>query len=85
MAGKLDGKRVAFLFTEGVEQVELTEPLKAVRDADADTELVSLDHPRGAENGKADRRDLRAAGHGGGSRARSAQRSLLELRAQLAD
>ena len=30
MAGKLDGKRIAFLFTEGVEQVELTEPLKAI-------------------------------------------------------
>jgi protease I len=43
MAGKLDGKRVAFLFTEGVEQVEVTEPLKVVRDADAQTELISLD------------------------------------------
>jgi protease I len=43
MAGKLDGKRVAFLFTEGVEQVELVEPLKAVRDAGADADLISLD------------------------------------------
>ena len=42
MANELQGKRVAFLFTEGVEQVELTEPLKAVRDAGADTDLVSL-------------------------------------------
>lgn len=29
MANVLEGKRVAFLFTEGVEQVELTEPLEA--------------------------------------------------------
>ncbi len=43
MPDKLDGKRVAFLFTEGVEQVELTEPLKAVRDAGAHTELLSLE------------------------------------------
>src|SRR5205823_13165566 len=32
-----------FLFTEGVEQVELTEPLKAVREAGADTDLISLE------------------------------------------
>ncbi len=31
MAGKLDGKTIAFLATEGVEQVELTEPWKAGR------------------------------------------------------
>ena len=43
MASNLDGKKVAFLFTEGVEQVELTEPLKAIRDAGADTTLVSLE------------------------------------------
>lgn len=43
MAGKLDGKRVAFLFTEGVEQVELTEPLNAVREAGADVDLISLE------------------------------------------
>ena len=43
MAGKLDGKKVAFLFTEGVEQVELTEPLKAVRDEGAQVDLVSLE------------------------------------------
>jgi protease I len=42
VSNELQGKRVAFLFTEGVEQVELTEPLKAVRDAGADTDLVSL-------------------------------------------
>ena len=43
MAAKLKGKRVAFLFTEGVEQVELIEPLDAVRNAGADADLVSLE------------------------------------------
>lgn len=42
MADKLKGKRVAFLFTEGVEQVELEQPLQAVREAGADVDLVSL-------------------------------------------
>jgi protease I len=42
MAEELQGKKIAFLFAEGVEQVELTEPLKAVRDAGAETTLVSL-------------------------------------------
>jgi protease I len=39
----LTGKRIAFLFTDGVEQVELTKPLAAVREAGADTTLVSLE------------------------------------------
>ena len=38
--GKLDGKRIAFLATDGVEQVELTEPLKAVRDAGAEVDVI---------------------------------------------
>ena len=42
MANELKGKRVAFLFTEGAEQVEVTEPLDAVRKAGADTEIISL-------------------------------------------
>ncbi len=42
MATQLEGKRVAFLFTEGVEQRELTEPLEAVRSAGADVDCVSL-------------------------------------------
>jgi protease I len=42
MANELQGKRVAFLFTEGVEQVELTEPLEAVRNAGAEADLISL-------------------------------------------
>jgi protease I len=40
---KLEGKRVAFLATDMVEQVELTEPWKAVRDEGARVELISLD------------------------------------------
>jgi protease I len=43
MANELNGKRVAFLFTEGAEQVEVTEPLEAVRRAGADTEIISLE------------------------------------------
>ena len=43
MSTELKDKKVAFLFTEGVEQVELTEPLNAVRTAGAETTLVSLD------------------------------------------
>src|SRR4051812_35092350 len=41
--GKLDGKKVAFLFTDGVEQVELDKPAEAVREAGADVDYVSLD------------------------------------------
>ena len=43
MARTLEGKRVASLFTDGVEQVELTEPLDAVRKAGAQVDLVSLE------------------------------------------
>jgi len=43
MADKLKGKRVAFLFTEGAEQVEVTEPLEAVKNAGADVDIVSLE------------------------------------------
>ncbi len=43
MADELHGKRVAFLFTEGAEQAEVTEPLKAVRGAGADADIVSLE------------------------------------------
>jgi protease I len=41
MADELKGKRVAVLATEGVEQVELTEPVKALKEAGADVEVVS--------------------------------------------
>jgi protease I len=39
---RLHHKRIAFLFTDGVEQVELTEPLATLREAGALTTLVSL-------------------------------------------
>ena len=42
MANELQGRRVAILATDGVEQVELEEPRRAVTDAGADTELLSL-------------------------------------------
>jgi deglycase len=40
-ANSLSGKRVAILATDGVEQVELTEPRKALDDAGAKTEVIS--------------------------------------------
>jgi protease I len=43
MADELKGKRVAFIATDMVEQVELTEPWQAVRDAGAETDLISLE------------------------------------------
>jgi protease I len=44
MAGKLEGKRIAFLVApEGTEQVELTEPWKAVENEGGRPELVSTD------------------------------------------
>jgi protease I len=42
VADKLQGKRIAFLATDMVEQVELTEPWKAVTGEGAAAELVSL-------------------------------------------
>ena len=42
MAGELQGKKIAFLATDGVEQVEYTEPRKAVEQAGATADLVSL-------------------------------------------
>ena len=42
MAETLTGKRVAVLATDGVEQVELTRPMQALRDAGAQVELISL-------------------------------------------
>jgi protease I len=42
MAGKLDGKKVAILVAnEGIEQVELTEPRKALQDAGATVDLIA--------------------------------------------
>jgi protease I len=42
MSEKLNGKRIAFLAADGVEQVELTEPWKAVEDAGATAQLISI-------------------------------------------
>jgi protease I len=42
VSGRLQGKKIAFLTAnEGVEQVELTEPLRAVREAGAEAELLA--------------------------------------------
>jgi protease I len=43
MAGEIQGKKVAFLLTDGVEQIEYTEPRKAVEAAGGEAQLVSLD------------------------------------------
>jgi protease I len=43
MADKLNGKKIAILATEGVEQVELIEPRKAVEAEGAEVELLSLE------------------------------------------
>jgi protease I len=46
VAGELQGKKVAFLATDGVEQIEYTEPRKAIEQAGATAHLVS---PKGGE------------------------------------
>ena len=44
MAKKLEGMKIAILVAnEGIEQVELTEPRKALEDAGATTELIALE------------------------------------------
>src|SRR3954468_7855605 len=43
MGEKLNGKKVAFVATDGVEQVELTEPWKAVESEGGEPELLSLE------------------------------------------
>ena len=42
MAGRLDGKRIAILATDGVEEVELTRPRDAVTEEGATAEVLSL-------------------------------------------
>lgn len=42
----LDDKKVAFLATDGVEQIELTEPWKAVEEAGGKPELISCRRAR---------------------------------------
>lgn len=41
MAGALSGKKIAIVVTDGFEQVELTEPKKALESAGAQTKIVS--------------------------------------------
>jgi protease I len=41
--GKLDGKTIAFIAADGVEQVELVQPWDAVKDAGGQPELLSLE------------------------------------------
>ena len=41
MAGELNGCTIAVLATDGVEQVELTEPVKALKEAGARVKVVS--------------------------------------------
>ena len=43
MADELKGLKIAIIATDGVEQSELEEPRKAVEDAGAETELISLE------------------------------------------
>ncbi len=42
MANELEGKKIAFLAADGVEQVELTEPWRAVEEAGGKPELLSI-------------------------------------------
>jgi|SRR5581483_5581131 len=58
MANELDGKKVAILAADGVEQVELEQPREAVENAGATTELISLeDGEIQAMNGDIDKGD----------------------------
>src|SRR3954449_1005614 len=41
--GKLDGKKVAVLFTDGVEQVELDKPVEGLKDEGADVTYLTLE------------------------------------------
>ncbi|MCU1618352.1 MAG: intracellular protease, PfpI family [Modestobacter sp.] len=43
MSGELNGKRIAVLATDGVEQVELDQPWQALVDAGAQPQLISLE------------------------------------------
>ena len=42
MTTSIKGKRVAFLATDGVEEVEYTQPRKAVEEAGGTAELISI-------------------------------------------
>jgi deglycase len=58
MANELEGRRIAILAADGVEQVELEQPRDAVRQAGATTELLSIhDGEIQAMNGDIDKGD----------------------------
>jgi protease I len=42
MSDELSGKRIAFLATDGVEQIELTKPWEEIKGAGAEVELISI-------------------------------------------
>jgi len=46
MSERLNGKKIAFLATDGVEQIELTEPWKKVQEEGGTPELVSIERER---------------------------------------
>ena len=41
MAGQLQGKKIAIMATDGFEEVELTQPMQALKEAGAEVEIVS--------------------------------------------
>ena len=41
MPGQLEGKKIAILATDGFEEVELTQPMQALKDAGAEVDVVS--------------------------------------------
>ncbi|MCF8496289.1 MAG: type 1 glutamine amidotransferase [Alphaproteobacteria bacterium] len=43
MGNKLKGKKIAFLATDGVEEIELSRPWKDIKNAGAEVELISLE------------------------------------------
>lgn len=63
MATRLDGRKIAVLATDGFEQVELTEPVKALKQAGAQVSVVSpkggaiqgFEHDKPGESVKVDR------------------------------
>jgi protease I len=62
MAQQLDGIRVAILAADGVERVELEQPRKALDDAGAQTELVSISGLQNDGEVQARNNDLEQAG-----------------------
>src|SRR3954467_13627253 len=55
--GKLDGKKIEVLFTDGVEQVELDKPAAALRDAGAEAVYLTLEPGEGQAFNHLDHRD----------------------------